>query len=612
MIWRDWGALLFGLLLALTARAGGLTLDRATLHGATGTRTVTLPHQLDAADLPRRGGEVRYTLRVDLPAPPSTDAPLALLVPKLSLSGALHINGRFIARCAPAPLAQSRCLHQPHLFVPPPDSWRAGDNEITLVVHGDDRQPNGLSAIVLDSAQALGPRQAWLKFWRSDIMVLLGVALTTLGLLFLLGAVFPGVRPRDRRLYGLMGIAGIVNALCGLNFVITVPDVGYEAYSGFTFSIRLVSLPLYGLTMLAFFDRLSRAVRLGALAAMILMPLLVAASGNDRTVVQLLYVPLGLWITALQVAMLHWSWRSGLADQRLVAAVGLLVTLAGWMDFTRILGATPFERVYLLPYAYPTTLLAIGYHLLKGIGAALIQQRRLSTDLERQVAAREAELQRVYRQMLLLEQQRIRDEERDALLAHVHDGMGAQLVTARVALESGRLPPRRAAQILQDCSDDLRLVISTMRHREQHLLRTLADFRHRLQARLAEATPALQWDIALDGLPALDPDQVLQLMRILQEAVSNAIWHAEATRLTIRVRWFPEVQGAGRLDLAVLDDGRGFDARSLDDLSHPHQGLLSMRRRAESLGAHFALDSDPQGTRVLLRWHPRPAGVAPT
>ena len=37
-----------------------------------------------------------------------------------------------------------------------------------------------------------------------------------------------------------------------------------------------------------------------------------------------------------------------------------------------------------------------------------------------------------------------------------------------------------------------------------------------------------------------------------------------------------------------------------------------MRRRAESLGAHFALDSDPQGTRVLLRWHPRPAGVAPT
>ena len=92
------------------------------------------------------------------------------------------------------------------------------------------------------------------------------------------------------------------------------------------------------------------------------------------------------------------------------------------------------------------------------------------------------------------------------------------------------------------------------------------------------------------------PDVDLQLFRIAQEAVANAIRHAQPTRIAINVS-YDERQVA----LTITDDGRGFDpdAQTSAPRDNEHFGLVTMRERAEHVGGGLRIESVPgTGTRV--------------
>lgn len=87
-----------------------------------------------------------------------------------------------------------------------------------------------------------------------------------------------------------------------------------------------------------------------------------------------------------------------------------------------------------------------------------------------------------------------------------------------------------------------------------------------------------------------------QLLRIVQEAISNVQKHAKATEVTILVEYQSH---SGNFCLSVSDNGVGFDLASVKKANH--YGLDIMRERAKSLGAYFALNSYPgQGTTLTL------------
>jgi two-component system nitrate/nitrite sensor histidine kinase NarX len=103
--------------------------------------------------------------------------------------------------------------------------------------------------------------------------------------------------------------------------------------------------------------------------------------------------------------------------------------------------------------------------------------------------------------------------------------------------------------------------------------------------------------LRVDGsaLPLAADDQ-LQVMHILQEALSNVRKHARAKMVDVEVH-----RGQGYL-FVVRDDGRGFDTtRPPADGDH-HVGLRIMRERAERIGAALAIASAPgRGTQIVLR-----------
>jgi signal transduction histidine kinase len=103
------------------------------------------------------------------------------------------------------------------------------------------------------------------------------------------------------------------------------------------------------------------------------------------------------------------------------------------------------------------------------------------------------------------------------------------------------------------------------------------------------------------GLFRYPQDVEINLFRIVQQALNNALKHAQADRIEILGRleesW---------LELSVVDDGVGFDAKGQDLLAllvRRNYGILTMYERANSIGAGLKIESTPgKGTCITVRW----------
>jgi len=198
-------------------------------------------------------------------------------------------------------------------------------------------------------------------------------------------------------------------------------------------------------------------------------------------------------------------------------------------------------------------------------------------------------------------------EERNRLARELHDSVVQQLFGVTLAAESAgsllaRDPDAAAAQLarVQELARgaiaELRSVVSALRPASVEAeglagaLRKHVDVLRRVTGREI----ALRDAGAAEAAPALHDDAAAQVFRIAQEALQNALRHAGAERIEVRL------EAGSPLVLTVADDGCGFDP---DELSVRSQrlGLTSMEERAAALGARLAIASRAgEGTTVRL------------
>jgi signal transduction histidine kinase len=102
-------------------------------------------------------------------------------------------------------------------------------------------------------------------------------------------------------------------------------------------------------------------------------------------------------------------------------------------------------------------------------------------------------------------------------------------------------------------------------------------------------------DIKIQGSPVRLPGPVeMNLLRIGQEAVSNAVKHGRARQVSIELHYAPT-----SVCLTVTDDGQGFMANQASPTGH--FGLLDMRERALSMGSQLKVESERgRGTRLAV------------
>jgi signal transduction histidine kinase len=234
-----------------------------------------------------------------------------------------------------------------------------------------------------------------------------------------------------------------------------------------------------------------------------------------------------------------------------------------------------------------------------------LRTQELQLDIAKRIQTEER-LQRSEVQLrdLTAHLQSVREEERAVIAREIHDTLG-QLLTClmlNLAWVAARLPHEQTAmqEKVQEMHTLLDSLIQSVRRIALQLRPAILDDLGLVAAIEWQAKEfRLRTGIACEFTNTLkerelDRDLVTTVFRILQEALTNVIRHAHATRVTIRL-----AEDAGRLCLTMADNGRGITAQELTD--RHSLGLLGMRERALLLKGGVDIVGRPaSGTTVTV------------
>ena len=325
-------------------------------------------------------------------------------------------------------------------------------------------------------------------------------------------------------------------------------------------------------------------------------------------------------LQALVTAILQWRWFDHIDTADMLSmAFGLLLALLTMLRFLPQLRQLPVERA--AEYAVLgmcLSLLAVSAWnslngggpdhvnlampaLLLGLMAAFLARNirlfrsseQLNQVLGERLAEREQALHAAHQRERQLVRRQAHEEERQRILRDMHDGLGSQLMSLLLAARRGQCDPPEMADGLQAVIDEMRLLIDSMDSVSESLPAALQTLHERTRQRLAPLGVHLDWqqqgDLRWNGH---GPREVLQVFRILQEAISNALRHSGSERIEVRIERLDD----GRLQVQVRDHGTGLPATL-----KPGRGLANLRARAAQLGGEIEFLSTPQGLTVSLQ-----------
>lgn len=323
------------------------------------------------------------------------------------------------------------------------------------------------------------------------------------------------------------------------------------------------------------------ALRVGAaLGSGLLLASAVCELANLLPLVQMWLGVAGAAVLLVTVATVRGPLASVLrARARLLAGTGVGAMLAVIGLWQASQSPTLTVLLLLVPVAllFLTAVLAIAQ-------ARVVAQRSAIEQRRAELAAEEAERLRWVREL--------------------HDETLQDLAAVEMTL-SGLDPaadPRRAADAVEDARALVRHQIRSLRALLTRM-RPLALEQHGLAGALEhlatsqDGRTAVRVVAELGPLPRLDAADELAVYRIAQEAVANAVAHANAHAITVRA-----ASNDGTVEVSVNDDGTGFRADAPPP-SEPGRGygLVTMTERAEALGTRLVIDSAPgAGTTVSV------------
>jgi signal transduction histidine kinase len=195
-------------------------------------------------------------------------------------------------------------------------------------------------------------------------------------------------------------------------------------------------------------------------------------------------------------------------------------------------------------------------------------------------------------------------EERQRLARELHDSVTQSLYSATLLTEVAR----RAAgardvestqgyldelgAITQQALKEMRLLVYELRPPTLEQKGLVGALQQRIDA--VEGRAGIKARLLVEGEVEPEPYVEEALYRIGQEALNNALKHAMANAVTVRIQASDDL-----IEMQVVDDGRGFDPSSSNERGG--MGLTTMRERAEQVDGTFTVQSSPgNGTRVKV------------
>jgi len=221
----------------------------------------------------------------------------------------------------------------------------------------------------------------------------------------------------------------------------------------------------------------------------------------------------------------------------------------------------------------------------------VLEERRRAQEKERL----DAELQAAYARLKELSARFVlaQERERSHISRELHDQLGQTLTAVVIHLHAAERAHDRevasryhatAAELATGALQQLKTLSFSLRPAQLDLLGLVPAVQSAMQ-RICEPA-GLAWEVRTRGEePTVLEENAAVAVRLVQEALTNIVRHARASRVRVRLRFLP----AGRIGVLVLDDGRGFDRRSVLNgrQSERNIGLYGMIERTELAGGRL-------------------------
>ncbi|WP_297801048.1 ATP-binding protein [uncultured Brevundimonas sp.] len=485
---------------------------------------------------------------------------------------------------------------RPYLIHLPEGLLKTGDNQLTIITvrHGFPYTDLGPPRI----AEYTQVRDATaLRFWQFyDYRLLCGVLTFILGL-FALIMIF---RAQEKLFAGwLLVLCWSWTAYSAYGLWLDIPVSGIGRMVTFFTITSLLTVSLIG-----FIDAWTRRPVFAAHVA--LMTLWLGYCGFTVYALNHLPMPQGFDIMdqasqwfgfiggCLVLVRLLWHFATQAEDRVIEAALLSICAVCNALDgigakFGLNVGGYLLESAAVLLLAFVIAFLQRNFHLFQ---SAIALNKMLESNLRK----REAELAKAHDRERLLIDRQARNEERRRLMRDMHDGVGGQLVGLLLEVRRGAIDHQRMAEGLQVAMDEIRLMIDSVDATGTTLDTMLGVFESRLRPRIQGTGIDFIWTNTVDSAIDMPPPTVLQVFRIMQEAVTNAMKHAEASEICVDVATEDDT-----LVIQISDNGTGLGPSPEKAALDGGHGLGNMRARAIDVGGQLEWQDNAPGTRVVLK-----------
>ncbi|MDX1498039.1 MAG: ATP-binding protein, partial [Salinisphaeraceae bacterium] len=447
----------------------------------------------------------------------------------------------------------------------------------------------------------VGPNQELKGFYQTRLVmkVIIPMVASIAIALLSLSTLIIYLSSAQQRVYFWYGFGTLIWSLHNFNLFVAHPPVSSLVWDGLWFISLgwfIVAIPPFVHALLGYERRrIERALLAYAVIGSVVIIILgtqshVLMDMFSRRIWTVSWLAIGAYPTIMMIVA---AWRSRDIETQWLLTAALLIFVLGIHDCLVSNGVLSRVDGYLMHYSIPLAMAVFGWLLLSRFVRSTAEVETLNKELHQRVEERTAELENSFKMMSEMERERAIQQERERILRDMHDGVGGHLVAAVAMAESGEIQSNELAESLRGTLDELRLTIDSLDLEQGDLTSALGTLRARLQPAFSSNNPRFSWTMdPLPQTPALSPTALTHIVRIVREAISNALRHATAENIWVRIRYDNSTK---KVRIEVEDNGGG-----IQNLHNAGHGLTNMRYRAEQLGANLEILSANTGTKIVL------------
>lgn len=569
-------------------------------HPHTGWQPVTLPDRWNER-WPDYNGGVWYKIiwNWSCHEPAVLDQSIVFSINYLNSAGAVFLNRDLIwsNRHLEEPLSKS--WNMPRYWILPISGLRPDQNEILVYVRGYAFQSAGLGDVSFQNVYNSYTEYQQQIWDRRTLFVINAILSATLGVLCLVIWLFR----RKEVSYGWFALSCLLWLLFVSNIISTetypFPNTLMAAQANIAFFVLyILSFIVY---LLRFVDKKFPILEETAFicSVAVILGIFVTPLDYAQTVFGLVFLGYSLLFFGVFLYLLRLTFRVPRVENILLVICLSLIIIFAALDIALL--AAPFDTDLqpLSPYTSPVVTLFIA--LILGIRTTKSMQKieQFNQQLEYRVFEVREDLKQSMSEKHYLELENVRLQERIHLSHDLHDGLGASLVRSMIMVDQSEQPMsnRQFLSILKLLRDDLRQIIDSGSSIGAKVPETpvlwIAPVRHRFSQLMDEVEMRATWNIASEWVVQPTPLQCLNLMRVLEESLTNVVKHSQAKHIQVTLD-FPDEQ---TLCLSIQDDGIGFDTHGV--LDHGMSiGVRSMKLRLARIGAELKVNSTPGYTLI--------------